>query len=44
MAAKGGGEEFPRLKAYFRRVGELKGVKEGVVAVEEGREEGEKKE
>ncbi|KFY65497.1 hypothetical protein V497_01374 [Pseudogymnoascus sp. VKM F-4516 (FW-969)] len=42
-ATGGGGDEFPRLKAYFRRVGEMEAVKEGVVAVEEGREE-EKKE
>ncbi|OBT86086.1 hypothetical protein VE02_05710 [Pseudogymnoascus sp. 03VT05] len=42
VAARGGGDEVPRLKAYFRRMGELEAVKEAVVAVEEGREEGEK--
>ena len=43
VAARGGGDEFPRLKAYFRRMGELEAVKEAVVTVEEGREEEGKK-
>lgn len=38
---EGGGDEFPRLKAYFRRVGEVEGVKEAVGVVEEGKGEGE---
>ncbi|KFY30469.1 hypothetical protein V493_01884 [Pseudogymnoascus sp. VKM F-4281 (FW-2241)] len=44
VAARGRGDEFPRLKAYFRRMGELEAVKEAVVAVEEGREDEGKKE
>ncbi|ELR02846.1 hypothetical protein VC83_03076 [Pseudogymnoascus destructans] len=36
VAARGGGDEFPRLKAYFRRMGGLGAVKEAVVALEEG--------
>lgn len=44
VAARGGGDEFPRLKAYFRRVGELEGVKEAVGVVEEGKGEGGKEE
>ncbi|KFY45565.1 hypothetical protein V494_00890 [Pseudogymnoascus sp. VKM F-4513 (FW-928)] len=39
VAARGGGDEFPRLKAYFRRMGEMKAVKEAVMTVEEGKEE-----
>lgn len=39
VAARGGGDEFPRLKAYFRRVGEMEGVKEAVGVVEDGKGE-----